>query len=296
MITTITHQVNPLRSTFRLLIAGLLCMALSAFIAPIVASAQASPTMLWGYVMNYKGEFVPGATVTLYSLPEHVAVGPVAVSDAQGVWSMESGSGTFAVEATAPGYGRAAQTVYATSTQTGITFILRQLAPISSEPLVATMSGRVSSQDGVPLGGINIIANDRAVTGVKQAPQASALNATVTAVDGTYSLSVPAGQIWLKVQSGSAWGYQLKPVNVSAGDVITGADFVVAVRVLGRSNFPAPTAVPTPISDVRPGIGVGMPQTGQGDADYSWLALAALGCITAVTGGVLTLRSRAAKQ
>jgi hypothetical protein len=252
--------------------------------------------MLWGYVMNYKGEFVPGATITLYSLPEHVAVGPVAVSDAQGVWSMESGAGTFAVEATAPGYGRAAQTVYATSTQTGITFILRQLAPTSSEPLVATMSGRVTSQDGVPLGGINIIANDRAVTGVKQAPQAPALNAAVTAADGTYTLSVPAGQIWLKVQSGSAWGYQLNPVNVNAGDTITGADFVVAIRVLGRSNFPAPATVPTPSSDVSPSIGVGMPQTGQGDADYLGLALASLGMITAVAGAVLTLRSRAVKQ
>jgi hypothetical protein len=34
--------------------------------------------------MNYAGQFVPGATVTLYTGPAHAATGTVATSDAQG--------------------------------------------------------------------------------------------------------------------------------------------------------------------------------------------------------------------
>ncbi len=292
MVTIALQRGSRAQQAVWLIISGLLCLSFSGLAVPGAVQAQAAPTMLWGYVENYNGQFVAGATVTLYTLPDHVAAGPVATSDAQGQWTMTSGSGTFAVRATAPGYDFSEQTVYATSTQTGITFILRENGAASVAPLVATMKGRVTSLDGVPLGGINIVANGQQDTGVRQVQQPPTLRATVTDADGTYTLPVPAGQIWLTLKSGAVWGYQLKPVTISAGETVTGADFVAAVRVLDRSAFPTATAVPaptapaSPISNVSPQLGVGMPSTGHEADDRLWLALAVLG-VLAVGGGVL---------
>src|SRR4051812_10775693 len=96
-----------------LLAGGLLCFVLSVAFAGTPARAQTSSTVLSGYVLNYKGDFVSDATVTLYTMPAHTPAGPVATSDANGQWSMDTGSGTFAVAATAPGYAPGEQTVYA---------------------------------------------------------------------------------------------------------------------------------------------------------------------------------------
>ncbi len=291
MVTTIRQRASRSRRVAWLIIGGLL-LSLSSLVAPGALQAQAAPTMLWGYVLNYNGQFVSGATVTLYTLPAHVAAGPVATTDAQGQWSMNISPGTFAVQATAPGYGFAAQTVYATSTQIGITLILREKGAVSVVPLVATVHGRVTSSDGVPLGGINIIANGRQDTGVRQLPPPPTLSATVTDADGTYTLQVPAGQIWLTLKTGANWGYQLNPMNITSGQTVTGADFVVAMRVLDRSAFPTATAVPVPtpptppISNVGPQLGVGMPETGQREDGNLGLVLAVLGLL-AVGGGVL---------
>ena len=297
MITTTLPRRNHARPAAGLILGALFSLALSGILLPRPAHAQAAPPLMWGYVMNYAGQFVPDATVTLYTLPAHSAAGPLATSDALGRWHMSRGTGTFAVRATAPGYDFAEQTVYATATQTGITFILRQLGAVAPVPLVATMSGRVTSLDGVPLGGMNIVANSQVDTGVRQVQQPPTLSATVTAADGTFTLPVPAGPVWLTLQSGAIWGFQRKPVQVRAGETITSADFVAAVRVLDRSNFPvatpvpAPTAPATPVANVGPLLG-GMPATGTGGTPDLWLALAVLGVVAVGAGGALVRHTR----
>ena len=276
---------------------GLFSLLLSA-IAVAPAHAQSSATTLSGYVMNYAGEFVPGATVTLYSMPAHTPAGPVATSDANGAWSMDTGPGKFAIQATAPGYTFSEQTVYATEYQTGITFIMRPLAATDALPLVATVTGRVVSKDNVPLGGMNIVAHNRFDTGVRQVAPPTTLSRTLTNEDGTYSLTVPAGPIWLTLKTGAVWGYQLNPITFSAGQTVTGADFVAAISVLPRLAFPAATtaAAPptaTPAQAVSPAVG--MPATGQGAGAGAWVVLALLGAISMLAGATLALRGRAAR-
>jgi hypothetical protein len=294
-ISTRTPAGNRTRWAGGLLIGGLLGLLLSGMLLPGRAQAQTSPTRLWGYVTNYDGDFVAGATVTLYTLPAHVASGLTAISDAQGAWSMDSGTGAFAARATAPGYDSSEQTIYATSIRTGVTFILRQLGAASTAPLVATMSGRVTSLDGVPLGGVNIIANGLSDGGVRQLRPPPTLSATTTNADGSYTLQVPAGQIILTLRAGAFNGYQLKPVQIKAGDNITGADFIAGVRVLDRSDYPTETPVPVPISATGPLVGgaaPGMPCTGHGADGNLWAALAGLGLLAAVAGAALAWPAR----
>jgi hypothetical protein len=277
---------------------GLFSLLLSA-IAVAPAHAQTSATTLSGYVMNYAGEFVPGATVTLYSMPAHTPAGPTATSDANGEWSMDTGAGKFAIQATAPGYTFSEQTVFATEYQTGITFIMRPLGARDTLPLVATVTGRVLSKNNVPLGGMNIVAHDRFDTGVRQVAPPTTFNRTLTNEDGTYSLAVPAGVVWLTLKTGAVWGYQLNPITFSAGQTVSGADFVAAVSVLPRLAFPSPTAeatlapTATPVQAVSPVVG--MPATGQGPGPGPWAVLAALGALATLAGSALALRGRGAR-
>ncbi|HMA33892.1 MAG TPA: carboxypeptidase-like regulatory domain-containing protein [Chloroflexia bacterium] len=293
MATPLIRSGPRSRLAHGLLIGGLLGLALSGLLLPRRAQAQPSPTRLWGYVTDYDGAFVAGATVTLYTLPAHVAAGPVATSDAQGAWSMDSGAGAFAARATAPGYDSAEQTIYATSIRTGVTFILRPLGAISAAPLVATMSGRVTSLDGAPLGGMNIVANGLADGGVQQVRPPPTLSAAATNADGMYTLRVPAGQVFLTVRAGAFGGYHRKAVQIAPGDNITGADFVVGVRVLDRTAAPPASPVPVvvppapPIGQAHPLLGgatPGMPSTGRGADGGLWLALVVLGLLAVVAG------------
>ncbi|MDQ2807150.1 MAG: carboxypeptidase-like regulatory domain-containing protein [Chloroflexota bacterium] len=295
---------------------GLCAIAVAGWGGAPVAHAQATSTTLSGFVLNYKGEFVAGATIHLYREPEHTDTGISAITNADGAWSLDTGSntGTLSVSAEAPGYSKTEQTVYATSYQTGITEILRALATEENQPLVATISGQVTSVDGVPLGGVNIIANDRQDTGVRQVAPPPILSATVTDGDGNYSLQVPAGTIWLTMKTGAAWGYQLVPINITAGEKVSKADFKAAVRVLPRTEFPTETAVPqptappatateipaatatavpapataTPQSNVNGNIG--MPSTGNPDGAGLWLLLIGVGLLLVLGGRTLAIR------
>jgi len=299
---------------------GLCALVVTGWAGAPPAHAQAAATRLSGFVLNYKGEFVAGATIHLYREPQHTDTGISATTDANGAWSLETGPGTFSVSAEAPGYNKTEQTVYATSYQTGITAILRPLAEQANQPLVATISGRVTSVDGVPLGGLNILANDRQDTGVRQTAPPPILSATVSDVDGNYSLQVPAGTIWLTLKTGAAWGYQLVPLNISAGQKVTNADFKAAIRVLPRSEFPTATAVPpapatavppatatavppsatpvppsaTPVpqSSVGGVVGIGMPSTGSPTAPTLWLLLTGLSLLLVLGGYTLAVRRR----
>ncbi len=302
---------------------GLCALAITGGVGATQAQAQTATT-LSGFVLNYKGEFVVGATIHLYREPQHTDTGISTTTDAKGAWSLDTGTstGAFSVSAEAPGYSKTEQTVYPTSYQTGITAILRPLGEESNQPLVATISGRVTSVDGVPLGGVNIIANARQDTGVRQTAPPPILSATVTDVDGNYSLQVPAGTIWLTMKTGAAWGYQLVPLNITAGQKVINADFKAAIRVLPRTEFPTatvmavdtataapatatavpatatavpptatavpPTATATPQSNVNGTIG--MPSTGNADGAGLWLLLIGVGLLLVLGGRTLAVR------
>jgi len=277
-------------------VVGLVSLAVVA----LTAAAQTPETVLQGYVFDYKGAFVAGASVTLYTMPAHVQVGQSTTTDANGTFTLDTGArdGTYAVRAEAPGYEFSEQTVFATSYETGLTFILRAVGAAENEALVATISGRVTSLNDVPLGGMSIVATDRQDTGVRQQASTPVLNATVTDADGNYSLRIPAGAVWLTLKTGAAWGYQLQPINVTAGQTIAAADFKAAIRVLPRTEFPTATAVPlptappptaTPISAVSPIVG--MPATGAGPDNGFNLGLAGLGLLTLLLGLSLSRRA-----
>ncbi len=298
MITTSQNRRLGSGLVLPLFLLGLACLSLGGFTA-LPAHAQTSSTVLQGYVFNYDGKFVPGATITLYTEPAHAPAGPTTTSNAKGEWSMDTGTGTFAVRAEAPGYQYAEQTVYATSYQTGITFILRDQARQDQFPLVSTIAGKVTSLDNVPLGGMNIIATNARDTGVQQIAPPPTLNVAVTDANGNYSIRVPAGTIWLTLKTGAVWGYQRNPVNVTAGETMGAADFVAAIRVLPRTSFPTATPVvvqptATPIQNVLPSVG--MPATGAGGGDALPLLLAAFGLLCVAAGGLLALRARSVRS
>src|SRR5690349_6650294 len=82
----------------RILIAtGLCCLALTGLWA--APAAAQSTTMLSGYVFGYDGASLANATITIYRMPEHVAIGPPVQSNADGEWSIDTGNGTFAARA-----------------------------------------------------------------------------------------------------------------------------------------------------------------------------------------------------
>ncbi|HUS14458.1 MAG TPA: carboxypeptidase-like regulatory domain-containing protein [Chloroflexia bacterium] len=273
-----------------LIVLGIGCLAVAGWGGTPRAQAADSATILSGYVFNYAGAFVPGATITVYSMPAHVAVGASSTTDAEGQFSLDTGTGTFAVRATAPGYDFSEQTVYAYSYQTGLTFILRQTEAKLPRPLVATVSGRVTSLDAVPLGGMTIVATTARDTGVRQVTPPPALNVTVTAADGTYNLQVPEGEVWLTLKTGAAWGYQREPLEVTPGQDMPNSDFVAAIRVLPRTEIPEATATPAPSSNVGPIVG--MPSTGGAGQPAATLWLGALGVLLLIMGSMLGAAAR----
>jgi hypothetical protein len=274
-----------------LIVTGLCCLALTGLWA--APAAAQSTTTLSGYVFGYDGASLADATITVFRMPEHVAIGPPVQSNADGAWSIDTGSGTFAARAEHPGYGASEFTVYPTEYTTGITFLLPVSPAKETVPLVARVTGQVRDLDGVPLGGMAIYATNALATGLKQVKGPPILSATHTDAAGRYTLDLPAGEVWLGIKTGAGWGYQQKPRQVQAGDNFTDGDFVVAIRT-GAQYFP-PTATPvsTPTGNVGPIISPppGMPVTGQ-PADSAWPALLIVGLLALLAGGIL--RGRAA--
>ena len=273
-----------------LVVTGLCSLALAGlWAAP--AAAQSSTT-LSGYVFGYDGASLADATITVFHMPEHVAIGPPVHSNADGAWSIAAGNGPFVARAEHPGYGTSEFTVYPSEYTTGITFLLPVSPTTESPPLVARVTGQVRDLDGVPLGGMAIYATNALATGLKQVKGPPIFSATRTDADGRYTLDLPAGEIWLGIKTGAGWGYQQKPRQVQAGDNFSDGDFVVAIRT-GAQYFP-PTATPaaaptsTPTGNVGPIISPppGMPVTGQ-PADSAWPALLLVGLLALLAGGIL---------
>jgi hypothetical protein len=266
---------------------GICCLLLVGLLGAAPAAAQSS-TMLSGYVFGYDGTTLADATVTVYRMPQHVAIGPSVQTNADGAWSINTGPGTFVVRAEHPGYGSSEFTVYPSSYTTGIAFLLPVANPPVSVPLVANVTGRVTDLDGVPLGGMTIYATNALATGVKQVKGPPTFSATRTDGNGRYTLQLPAGEIWLGIKTGAGWGYQQKPRTVQAGDNLTDGDFIVAIRT-GAQYFP-PTSTPTGNVGGVVSPPPGMPVTGQ-PADSAWPALLIVGLLALLAGGILRGRS-----
>jgi hypothetical protein len=291
MKATTTHAPRG-GGLYRVLIAiGLGCLALASVLGAAPAQAQTS-TMLSGYVFGYDGKALENATVTVFRMPQHVAIGPGVQTNANGEWSIDTGSGTFAVRAEHAGYGPSEFTVYSTAYTTGIAFMLPVTNPTVNVPLVASISGRVVDLDGIPLGDMTIYATNAQETGIKQIAGPPTFSATSTDAAGHYTLQIPAGQVWVGIKTSAAWGYQQKPRAVTAGDSFADGDFIVAIRT-GAQYVPptsTPLALPTSTPIVNTG-GVtspepGMPTTGQPDTN-GWPALLAVGLLALLAGGLL---------
>jgi hypothetical protein len=168
-------------------------------------------------------------------------------------------------------------------------FALRAPDPAAARGLAqatATLSGQVRSADNVPLAGIRLAAYTQANTTLDRQPVAN----ITTGTDGRYSVSVPAGPIWMSVltqdiQGESFWGYDREPVNVTAGATLADQDFVIAIRVLPAGPTPAPPTVPAEPP-------VGMPSSGQPSPLPGAFVLVLVGLI----GAGLVLRRRAAAR
>jgi hypothetical protein len=187
-------------------------------------------------------------------------------------------------------------------------------APATAAPLgqagTGTVTGTVTSLDNVPLAGVKLSAYNQDPS----VPNRTPLVQTQSDAQGKYSVQVPAGTIWMQFETQdvlgqSFWGYSNKPIQVAAGQTVTGQDFVVAIRVVKEPPTAAPptatavpptaapptaTAVPptevppTPMPPVTPG----MPTTGAGP-DLRLPLIAVVGLLLVLAG--LVQRRRASR-
>jgi hypothetical protein len=122
-------------------------------------------------------------------------------------------------------------TVTPTATKTGTATPTPTLTPLPAGANLAgraTVSGQVRDNRDQPLPGIRVeISNEPPST-----PNRRILAAVITDGAGRYRAPVPAGLVWVTVPTQrvglSYWGYDYAPVNVAAGDTLSGVDFRLA--------------------------------------------------------------------
>ncbi|MEO8285470.1 MAG: carboxypeptidase-like regulatory domain-containing protein [Chloroflexota bacterium] len=140
--------------------------------------------------------------------------------------------------------------------------------PAHAAPLgqagTGTITGQVLSLDNVALPNVRLAAFVQA----PGTPDRTTLSEFQSDAQGRYSVQVPVGQVWLEFQTQdingqSFWGYSNLPVNVAAGETVSGQDFRVAIRVVSE---PPPAVSPPAVSPAP-----GMPRTGAGP--NQWLPL-----------------------
>ena len=146
--------------------------------------------------------------------------------------------------------------------------------PANAAPLgqagTGTITGQVLGLDDVPLANVRLAAFAQGPT----VPDRTRLAEIVTDTQGRYSVQVPEGMVWVEFQTQDIngqtfWGYSNLPVNVTAGQTVSGQDFRVAIGVVSRP----PSTGPFP----------GMPTTGAGPD--LWLPVAGgLGLLVFVAG------------
>lgn len=159
--------------------------------------------------------------------------------------------------------------------------------PAGAAPLgqagTGTITGQVLSLDNVPLPNVRLAAYAQA----QGTPNRTPLAEFQSDAQGRYSVQVPAGRVWVEfltqdINGQSFWGYSNLPVDISAGQTISGQDFSVAIRIVAE----VPTAVvpatvvipPAPVSPLP-----GMPRTGAGQ-DLALSLAAGLGLLLIVLG------------
>jgi LPXTG-motif cell wall-anchored protein len=165
-----------------------------------------------------------------------------------------------------------------------LAFAFAGASPAAAAPLeqagTGTITGQVLSLDNVPLPDVRLAAFAQAPNTGPRTPLAE----FQSDAQGRYSVQVPAGTVWVEfltqdIRGESFWGYSNLPVEVAAGQTVTGQDFRVAIRIVSE-----PTA---PTAPVQP---PGMPATGAG-ADPALPLAAGLGLLLVALG--LVQRRRA---
>jgi hypothetical protein len=142
--------------------------------------------------------------------------------------------------------------------------------PATAAPLeqagTGTVTGQVLSLDNIGLPNVHLAAFAQA----QGTPNRTKLGEFLSDAQGRYSAQVPAGPVWMEfetqdINGQSFWGYDNLPVNVAAGQTVSGQDFRVAIRVVSEPpTLVPPTLVPptlVPPTLVPP---PGMPTTGAG--------------------------------
>lgn len=137
-----------------------------------------------------------------------------------------------------------------------------------------TITGQVLSLDDVLLPNVRFAAFSEGPSTPNRVPLAE----FQSDAQGRYSVEVPAGTVWIEVLTQdiggqSFWGYSNLPVDVAAGQTVSGQDFRIAIRVVSE-----PQPAPEPGPDVVPVEPVGMPRTGAG-AGLGVMLIAGLGML-----------------
>jgi hypothetical protein len=163
--------------------------------------------------------------------------------------------------------------------------ILAFAGPAAAAPLgqagTGTITGQVLSLNDVPLPNVHLAA----FADGPSSPNRTRLGDVQSDAQGRYSIQVPAGTVWMEfltqdIAGQSFWGYDNLPVNVAAGETVSGQDFRVAIRIVSEP----PPAVQPPV-----GPAPGMPRTGAGPD--LWLPLALLVAVSLLIGGVLSRKA-----
>jgi hypothetical protein len=157
--------------------------------------------------------------------------------------------------------------------------------PTAAAPLAqagtGTITGQVVDLDNVPLPAVRLAAYNQG----QDTPNRTPLAELRSDAQGRYSVQVPAGTVWMEfltqdILGQSFWGYSNLPVQVAAGQTVSGQDFRVAIRVVAVATpVPAPVAPP------------GMPTTGAGPDDLWRPLVAGLGLLLVAFGLVQRRRS-----
>jgi hypothetical protein len=138
---------------------------------------------------------------------------------------------------------------------------LASAGPATAAPLgqagTGTITGQVMSLDNVPLPNVRLAAYAQP----QETPNRTPLAEFTSDAQGRYSVSVPAGQVWVEfltqdIRGQSFWGYSNLPVSVAAGQTVADQNFVVAIRIVSEPATQPPGASTPPAP--------GMPRTGAG--------------------------------
>jgi hypothetical protein len=161
-------------------------------------------------------------------------------------------------------------------------------APAAAAPLnqanTGTITGQVLSLDDVPLPNVHLAAFAQA----PGTPNRVQLGEFLSDAQGRYSVTVPAGTVWMEfetqdINGQSFWGYDNLPVDVASGQTVSEQNFRVAIRIVSEPSAPAPTPVPSAPAP-------GMPVTGSGP-DSLLPFLGALGFLMVLCGFVQRRRA-----